>query len=42
MFRYLFFMVLMTMTAKVIAADFTFKEKSPSDRRYNENYQGID
>lgn len=42
MFKSLLIFSIFIISVPSMATDYTFKEKSPADRVYSENYQGID
>lgn len=42
MFKNLLIFSLFVLSGQTMATDYTLKEKSPADRVYSENYQGID
>lgn len=42
MFNRVIFVIFFCFTSYGFANDFTFKEKSPADRQFNQNYQGIE
>nr|WP_282556263.1 hypothetical protein [Providencia rettgeri] len=40
MFKKIIFVIFLSFTTYGFASDFTFKEKSPADREFNQDYQG--
>ncbi|GAB1440022.1 hypothetical protein MASR2M36_28030 [Providencia sp.] len=41
MFKKFIFVIFLCFTSYGFASDFTFKEKSPADRQFNQDYQGV-
>ena len=41
MFKKIIVIIFLCFTSYGFASDFTFKEKSPADREFNQDYQGI-